>query len=468
MGGLCLRVSDYYTRAGGVQIRRTSVAALAASCCLVFTLAGSATVSNLPTGFVDTLVAFGLNSPTAMAFAPGGRLFVAEQGGALRVIKNGELLGQPFVSLKVDSTGERGLLGVALDPGFPQNPYIYLYFTVPGSPPHNRVARFTISGDHAVTGSQLTILDIDPLSGATNHNGGAIHFGKDGKLYVAVGDNANGSNAQSLSNLKGKILRINKDGSIPTDNPFFNVATGKNRAIWALGLRNPFTFAFQNGTGRMFIDDVGEGSFEEIDDGVAGSNYGWPTCEGPCANPSFRNPVLHYAHNGTPTPNGCAIIGGAFYNPAKPNFPSAFVNKYFFTDLCSGWIERTAPGGGFRLTHFGDGLSSPVQIDLGPDGALYYLERGAERVHRISWLGVPTISRIVPTSGRVGSAVEIDGTYLAGATSVKFHGTTATFTIVSDGALVARVPAGATTGTVTVTTARPATATSPTSFTVTP
>jgi glucose/arabinose dehydrogenase len=446
------------------------VAALAASCCLVFALAGSATVSNLPAGFVDTLLASGLHSPTAMTFAPGGRLFVTEQGGALRVIKNGELLDQPFVSLKVDGNGERGLLGVALDPGFPQNPatpYIYLYFTVPGSPSQNRVARFTISGDHAVTGSQLTLLDIDPLSSATNHNGGAIHFGSDGRLYVAVGDNANGANAQTLSNLKGKILRINKDGSIPSDNPFFNVATGKNRAIWALGLRNPFTFAFQNGTGRMFIDDVGEGSFEEIDDGIAGSNYGWPNCEGPCGSPNFRNPVLYYAHNGNPTPNGCAIIGGAFYNPVKPNFPSAFVNKYFFTDLCGGWIERTAPGGGFKLTHFGDGISSPVQIDVGPDGALYYLERGTGSVRRISWLGVPTISRIRPTSGRVGSSVEIDGTYLAGATSVKFHGTPAAFTIVSDIELLTRVPAGATTGTVTVTTPR-ATATSPTSFTVTP
>jgi glucose/arabinose dehydrogenase len=320
-----------------------------------------------------------------------------------------------------------------------------------------------------VSGSEVDLLDIDPLTSATNHNGGAIHFGKDGKLYIAVGDNANGSNSQTLGNLKGKILRINKDGSIPTDNPFYSQASGINRAIWAMGLRNPFTFAFQNGTGRMAINDVGQSTYEEVNDGIAGSNYGWPNCEGPCNphNSAYRDPLVYYAHSGTPTPNGCAIIGGTFYNPSTVTFPSAYVNKYFFTDLCSGWIQYAAPGNGWALTQFGDGLNQPVQIDLGPDGSLYYLERGTGSVRRISYLGMPSVSRIRPTSGRVGSNVEIDGRYLAGATSVKFNGTPATFKIVLDSILRAQVPSGATTGTVTVTTPR-ATATSPTSFTVTP
>ena len=127
----------------------------------------------------------------------------------------------------------------------------------PRRPVHNRVSRFTANGDVAVAGSEVPILELDNLSGATNHNGGAIHFGPDGKLYIAVGENANGANSQTLSNPLGKVLRINSDGTIPSDNPFFNT-TGARKEIWALGLRNPFTFAFQPGTGRLFINDVGQ------------------------------------------------------------------------------------------------------------------------------------------------------------------------------------------------------------------
>src|SRR5207244_9287032 len=167
-------------------------------------------------GFIESQVAGGLSSPTAMAFAPDGRLFVCEQGGQLRVIKNGALLATPFVSVTVDSSGERGLLGVTFDPNFASNNFIYIYYTVPGSPAHNRVSRFTASGDVAVAGSEFVLLNLNNLSTATNHNGGAIHFGPDGQLYIAVGENANTSTAQTLSNLLGKVLRIYSDGSIPT------------------------------------------------------------------------------------------------------------------------------------------------------------------------------------------------------------------------------------------------------------
>src|SRR3977135_3835935 len=249
---------------------------------LISVLSLSVGAATFPAGFVESTFASGLSSPTAMEFAPDGRLFVCLQGGNLRVIKNGVLLPTPFLSLTVDSAGERGLLGIAFDPNFASNNFVYVYYTVPGSVAHNRVSRFTANGDVAVAGSETVVLDLDNLSGASNHNGGAIHFGPDGKLYIAVGENANGSNSQTLANLLGKILRINADGTIPTDNPFFNTATGKNRAIWALGLRNPFTFAFQPGTGRLFLNDVGQSTWEEINDGIAGSNYGWPTCEGAC------------------------------------------------------------------------------------------------------------------------------------------------------------------------------------------
>src|ERR1700716_3125635 len=182
----------------------------------VFSSLGAAT---LPSGFLETQIN-GLSSPTAMDFAPDGRLFVCLQGGNLRVIKNGVLLSTPFLTLTVDSSGERGLLGIAFDPNFATNNFVYVYYTVPGSPAHNRVSRFTANGDVAVAGSQMPILDLNNLSSAGNHNGGAIHFGPDGKLYIAVGENANGSNSQTLSNLLGKVLRINSDGTIPSENPF--------------------------------------------------------------------------------------------------------------------------------------------------------------------------------------------------------------------------------------------------------
>ena len=201
------------------------------TCLLVGSIA-SVNAATLPSGFTESLVANGLSRPTAMDFAPDGRLFVCLQSGQLRVIKNGALLATPFVSLSVDSNGERGLLGVAFDPNFASNNFVYVYYTVPGTPPHNRVSRFTANGDVAAANSELAILDLDKLSSATNHNGGAIHFGPDGKLYVAVGENATPSNAQTLSNRHGKVLRINSDGSIPPDNPFFNTATGANRSIW--------------------------------------------------------------------------------------------------------------------------------------------------------------------------------------------------------------------------------------------
>jgi glucose/arabinose dehydrogenase len=227
--------------------------------------------ATLPPNFARSQLVGGLASPTAMEFAPDGRLFVAEQSGTLRVLKAGGKLATFLdISGRVDSAGERGLLGVAFDPAFSKNRYVYLYYTqraTSTTPAHNRVIRVSARGDGAVGGTKKLILRLNNLSSATNHNGGAIHFGKDGKLYVAVGENAEGENAQSLSNLKGKILRINKDGTIPWDNPFYKHSTGTNRAIWALGLRNPFSFAIQPHKGKVFINDVGEQRWEEIDRG---------------------------------------------------------------------------------------------------------------------------------------------------------------------------------------------------------
>ena len=152
--------------------------------------------ASLPAGFNEAQVGSNLNAaPTAMEIAPDGRFFICTQGGQLRVIKNGTLLPTPFVSLSVDSSGERGLLGVAFDPNFAANNFVYVYYTTTSPSVHNRISRFTANGDVAVAGSEVVLVDLDNLSNATNHNGGAIHFGPDGKLYVAVGENATAANA---------------------------------------------------------------------------------------------------------------------------------------------------------------------------------------------------------------------------------------------------------------------------------
>jgi glucose/arabinose dehydrogenase len=337
--------------------------------------------------------------------------------------KNGTLLASPFVTLSVDSNGERGLLGVAFDPNFASNHYVYVYHTVPGSTAHNRISRFTANGDVALANSEFVVVDLDNLSNATNHNGGAIHFGPDGKLYAGVGENANPGNAQSLSNRLGKILRINSDGTIPSDNPasfpgITGSTSGANRAIWAVGLRNPFTFAFQPGTTRLFINDVGQSTWEEINDGIARSNYGWPAAEGPARppNPNFRDPIFYYGHGSSST-TGCAIVGGTFYNPAVLQFPSSFVGKYFFADLCSGWIRVLNPSNN-TASDFASGISSPVDLHVGADGALYYLTHGGQ-VFRVQ--ATPSQAMNISTRARVetGDNVLIGGFIITGSAAKK-------------------------------------------------
>lgn len=360
--------------------RARAISFLICASFLLFSNTIETSAATVPAGFTDTLVASNLTSATAMAIAPDGRIFVCLQGGSLRVVKNGALLATPFLNVTVNATGERGLLGVAFDPNFTTNGFVYVYYTATTPAIHNRVSRFTANGDVAVAGSETVLLDLNNLS-ATNHNGGAMHFGPDGKLYVAVGENANAPNSQTLANLLGKMLRLNPDPAnlIPNDNPFFNTATGNNRAIWALGLRNPYTFNFQPGTGRMFINDVGQNAFEEVNDGIAGSNYGWPLCEGQgCSSTppaSYRAPLFVYGHSG-PAPTGCAITGGTFYNPVTPQFPSEYVGRYFFADFCTSFIRTIDPASPATSTGFASGASSPVDLQVSNDGSLYYLQRG--------------------------------------------------------------------------------------------
>jgi glucose/arabinose dehydrogenase len=334
------------------------------------------------TDFVDEQVVSGLNTPSAMAFTPDGRLFVCELGGKVRVIKNGSLLATAFHTVTPNTTsqaGERGLLGIAIDPAFTTNHFVYIYYTANTTPVHNRVSRLVANGDVS-TGAETALVDLEDLN-ADRHNGGGLQFGNDGKLYIGVGENTVGANSQSLGTRLGKLLRINNDGTIPSDNPFFNTVSGSLRSIWAYGLRNPYTFAFQRTTGTLYINDVGNNQFEEIDLGAKGANYDWPNTEGPTTNPGTVTPIFSYANTRMPD---CAIVGGTFYDPVTVQFPASYVGQYFFADFCGGWIKKFDPATR-TATGFATGISGPVDLDVGPDGFLYYLAHNSGVVGRIKF-----------------------------------------------------------------------------------
>ncbi|HWQ13667.1 MAG TPA: PQQ-dependent sugar dehydrogenase [Roseiflexaceae bacterium] len=412
------------------------LAALAATLLLTVPLAAPARAA-VPAGFADVLVAQ-VASPTALAFTPDGRLLVATQPGDLRVVKGGALLPQPALALgvRVCSDFERGLLGVAVDPGFAQNGHLYLFYTfnkhgqcpsnTPASPV-NRVARFTMHGDTVDPQSELVLVDNMPSPNG-NHNAGDLFFGKDGSLYISIGDGGcdyandsgcGGANdaARDMHVLTGKILRITRDGGIPLDNPFTGAGTARCnlegrttpgticQEIFATGLRNPFRMAPDPdapGT-RFFINDVGQNTWEEIDAGQAGADYGWPLREGPCANgvrcaPPFAappagmtNPVYAY-HRATDSPSCTSITGGAFV-PQAAGWPAEYRGAYLYADYGCGKIVRLTPGsfGGFSLTpsDLATGLGLVIHLTFGPSArgqSLYYTTySGGGQVRRIDY-----------------------------------------------------------------------------------
>jgi putative heme-binding domain-containing protein len=327
----------------------------------------------LPKGFKAEVVTSGFTGATALEAASDGRLFVCEQTGTLRVIEKGKLLAEPFVRLPVDATWERGLIGVTVAPDFPRTPHVFVCYVAARPYPHHVISRFTAVGNVAAPGSEKVLIEGDDqtkLGGAlpAGHQGGAIHFGKDGKLYIAIGDQTAGAPAQHLNSLLGRLLRINPDGTLPSDNPFLSRARGKYRATWALGLRNPFRFAVQPETGRLFINDVG-GKAEEINDGIAGANYGWPTIEhGPTADLRFHGPIHHY-------PTAC-ITGGDFAR-ADLRWPREYRGRYFFSDFNHGWIKTIDPASSAAARTFATGLRRPVDLRFAADGSLHVLVRDA-------------------------------------------------------------------------------------------
>ena len=352
----------------------------------------------LPEGFYETQVR-GLSSPTALAVGPDGWILVCEQRGALRLIRDGALQTQPFLQVDVQAFQERGLVGVQFDPGFGSNRWIYLYYTATQPTFHNRLSRFTAGETNAVPGSEVVLLDLPTLGVSGWHNGGSIAFGPDDKLYLGVGDNNLGALAQRLDSVLGKVLRLNRDGTIPADNPLAGTAEGASRAIWALGFRNPYTLAFQPGTGRLFANDVGLDTWEEINEVVRGGNYGWPVYEGPANDPNFNAPLFAYRHLQNVNASS-AITGGAFYNPATNQFPAEYTGKYFFADGFTQVINVLDP-----VTRAVTGFATyapfpasgpdvtPLYLTVAADGSLYYIARSQRTLNRIQY-GVSPVPRV--------------------------------------------------------------------------
>jgi glucose/arabinose dehydrogenase len=407
-------------------MRQVLLAIIAAVAVVAAGPVAAAHAVTLPPGFADEPVAT-VGAPTALAFLPSGDMLITAQPGTLRVRTQAGVMTTALTLSRICTNSERGLLGVAVDPAFALNGFIYLYYTFNrfntcptsgSSTPVNRVSRFRLQAGTVDPASEVVLVD-NIHSPAGNHNGGDLQFGKDGNLYVSVGDGGcdyagggcAGSNdaARDEHVLLGKVLRITPAGAIPSGNPYATTGqrcnvTGSTapgsrcQETFAWGLRNPFRMAFDpNAAGtRFYVNDVGQNAWEEIDLGTAGADYGWNVREGHCANGSttncgappagMTNPIFDYGRGDT-----CAsITGGAFV----PNglWPAAYDGRYLFADYVCGRIFLLTPSGtGFTRSIFADALggSSAVHLGFGPHGAtqaLYYTSYASGgTVHRISY-----------------------------------------------------------------------------------
>jgi glucose/arabinose dehydrogenase len=296
------------------------------------------------------LAASGFASPVYLTAPPGdtARLFVVEQAGRIQIVQHGLRLTTPFLDItgRVGSGGERGLLSVAFHPSYATNGFFYVNYTDLSG--HTHVERFTVSAadsNLADTSTHRQILFVpQPYS---NHNGGLVMFGPDGMLYIGMGDGGSANDpqnrAQNIDSLLGKLLRIDVDGGNPYVSPPNNPYVGRagRDEIWALGLRNPWRFAFDSPSGLLYIADVGQDAWEEVDVEPAtrsGVNYGWRIMEGAhcfipqrCSTTGLVQPRVEYSHA-----NGCSITGGFVYRGSRA--PS-LVGQYFYSDYCSGWLR---------------------------------------------------------------------------------------------------------------------------------
>ena len=359
-------------------------------------LATPTTTSPAKSSFQFTKVAAGLQNPVYVTHAPDGsaRLFIVEQTGRIRVLKNGQLLATPFLDIQslVVSGGERGLLSVAFHPDFASNGVFVVDYTRASSTPADVgdtvIARYRVKSPGADVANQSsgeTLLTVDQPQ--PNHNGGLVMFGPDGMLYVGMGDGGSAGdvgpghapegNGQNLTTLLGKMLRIQVGSTgpytVPKGNP--SLGAGTRREIWSYGLRNPWRFSFDRATGDFYMGDVGQGAWEEIDFQPAvsgeGANYGWPVWEG---SHVYRGgslagdtkPVVDYSHAG----GNCSVTGGYVYRGSRVPPLQGF---YFYGDYCSGnlWSLVRLDGGwhssllldtGFSISSFGEDAEGELYV----------------------------------------------------------------------------------------------------------
>ena len=298
----------------------------------------------------------GLNFPVSLEFAPDGRIFYNEKDtGNIRIIQpNGTLLPDPFATVNpVFNTAEAGLLGVALDPSFASNNYVYVYYTYrdSGSFTHGHIVRYTANGNTGTSPRDI----FDVTSSAPNtvyHNGGYIKFGPDGKLYAMVGEFHQGQQAQNLTSMTGKMLRMNPDGSPPSDNPT------SGSLDYAVGIRNSFGFDFDSSNNRLIATMAGPNSDDKILIIVKGGNYGWPTCLGNCNDPRFIDPLVDI--NPIVTPTGIAAVAP---------------NSYVFGEYNTGnlvQLQLNATGSVLSMTTIYNAPNGIVAVELGPNNKLYF------------------------------------------------------------------------------------------------
>ncbi len=387
-----------------IRIFTGSFLFIAIFCSRLQTLAKAESIFN-PAKIEFQLIANGLTQPLFVTNAGdrSGRLFIIEQAGYIRILKNGSLLSAPFLDIHTivnSAGGERGLLALAFHPGYSTNGQFYTVYTdSDGSLVLSRFTRSSTDPDLADPNSRITLLTISHPT-YPNHNGGTLAFGPDGYLYWSTGDGGGGgdpsNNAQNLNSLLGKILRLDVDSgstySIPPSNPFFNNPNPSIRKeIWAYGLRNPWRFSFDRQTGDMYIGDVGQSAHEEIDfqpaNDTGGRNYGWRAMEGSfCYNPASNCdqtgkvlPVAEYGHS-----IGCSITGGYVYR--GPQY-SALQGYYFYGDFCTGVLFslRNNPPAGWTATQIADTPYSISSFGEDENGELYLVDYSGGGIYQIQY-----------------------------------------------------------------------------------
>ncbi len=406
------------------SLNRGGVVACALLFLLPSLLAVPAAGATVPGGFVDELVASGFTTPRDLALLPSGAWLVTEKAGTVQLVANGSLREVLDISARVKASGnEQGLLGVAPDPDFPSRPYVYFHYDAT-SGNVIRVSRFTVlnatnNATLEIDASSELILLGDIPDNAPNHNGGTVRFGPDKRLYVSVGEDADPCAAQDLSLLKGKILRLNINDTadpanrstlVPPDNPFATHMDVNARLVYAYGLRNPFRFAIDPADGLLYIGDVGQNSWEEVDISAGGENFGWPymegnhtyrtsTCPGDTSIPTSVRPIYEY-----PNPGGASVVLSTVYRgvdrPGNLSFPEAFGGNPFFVDFYSGQLrvlrENMVTGAwqlvaGVDATNFATGMAGVPATAVGPDGALWYLASYSDELRRIRHVAPPQI-----------------------------------------------------------------------------